>query len=154
MKVNFKLNGRNESWHIEDSEYLLDSLRNHNILSVKKGCDTTSCSVCTVLLNGKPVPSCSVLTASIEGKVVTTVEGIEKDAAILSKHMGHEGADQCGFCNPSLALTVYAMRHEIKNPSDQDIKDYFVGNLCRCTGYIGQEKAIKNYLEEINESNQ
>lgn len=154
MKVNFRLNGQRESWNVNDSEYLLDSLRDNNILSVKRGCDTTSCSVCTVLLDGKPVPSCSVLTASIEGKEVTTVEGIKKDAEILAKHMGHEGADQCGFCNPSLALTVYAMRHEIKQPSNDDIKDFLVGNLCRCTGYIGQEKAIKNYLEEINEGNQ
>ena len=148
MKVNFTLNNKAESWHIDPSEYLLESLRNNNILSVKKGCETTSCSVCTVLLNGKPVPSCSVLTASIDGKHITTVEGIEKDAAILAKHMGHEGADQCGYCNPSLALAVYAMKQEINNPSDEDIKHFLVGNLCRCTGYIGQEKAIKNYLEE------
>lgn len=154
MKVHFKLNGQNESWVIEGNEYLLDSLRQNNILSVKRGCDTTSCGVCTVLLNGKPVPSCSVLTASIDGKEVTTVEGIKEDAEILAKHMGHEGADQCGYCNPSLALTVYAMKQEIKNPSSEDIKEFLVGNLCRCTGYIGQEKAIKYYLEETNESNQ
>ena len=154
MKINFTLNGRKETWTIEPNEYLLDTLRNNSILSVKRGCDTTSCSVCTILLDGKPVPSCSVLSASIDGKSITTVEGISKDATILAKHMGHQGADQCGYCNPSLALTVYAMRQEIKNPSNDDIKDYLVGNLCRCTGYIGQEKAIKLYLEEANESNQ
>lgn len=148
MKVNFKLNNDIETWNIEPNEYLLDSLRKNNILSVKRGCDTTSCGVCTVLLNGKPVPSCSVLTASVDGKEVTTVEGIVEDASVLAKHMGHQGADQCGYCNPSLALTVYAMKQEIKNPSDQDIKEFLVGNLCRCTGYIGQEKAIKLYLEE------
>lgn len=148
MRVNFTLNGSKEAWEITPSEYLLDSLRNNNVLSVKRGCDTTSCGVCTVLLNGKPVPSCSVLTASIEGKIITTVEGIKEDAEVLAKHMGHQGADQCGYCNPSLALTVYAMKQEIKNPSKTDIKEFLVGNLCRCTGYIGQEKAIMLYLEE------
>lgn len=148
MKVNFILNGDNESWNISPNEYLLYSLRDNNILSVKKGCETTSCGVCTVLLNGKPVPSCSVLTASIEGSTITTVEGIKKDAEILAEHMGHQGADQCGYCNPSLALTVYAMKNEIKNPSDDDIRNYLVGNLCRCTGYKGQEIAIKRYLED------
>ena len=154
MKINFTLNGKKESWEINPSEYLLDTLRNHNILSVKRGCDTTSCGVCTVLLNDKPVPSCSILSASIDGKKVTTVEGIKENAEILAKHMGHQGADQCGYCNPSLALVVYAMGQENKNPSKEEIKHYLVGNLCRCTGYIGQERAIRLYLEEINESNQ
>lgn len=148
MNVKFTLNGGKESWNINPNDYLLDALRNHNILSVKRGCDTTSCGVCTVLLNGKPVPSCSVLAASVDGKHITTVEGIKEDAEILAKHMGHQGADQCGYCNPSLALTVYAMKQEISNPSSENIKEFLVGNLCRCTGYIGQEKAIKLYLEE------
>lgn len=153
MKINFKLNGRNEAWNINSNEYFLDTLRNHNILSVKRGCDTTSCGVCTVLLNGKPVPSCSLLSATVEGKEITTVEGIKADAEVLAKHMGSQGSDQCGYCNPSLALVVYAMRREIKNPSSEDMKEFLVGNLCRCTGYIGQEKAIRMYMEEINESN-
>jgi carbon-monoxide dehydrogenase small subunit len=148
MKVNFLLNGAVESWHANPNEYLLDSLRKHDILSVKKGCDTTSCGVCTVLFDGKPVPSCSLLTVMIDGHEITTVEGIKNDAEKLSMHMGHHGADQCGYCNPSLALTVYALKQEIKNPTDTDIREFLVGNLCRCTGYKGQEDAIKSYLEE------
>jgi carbon-monoxide dehydrogenase small subunit len=148
MKVRFTLNHHEEIWDVNPNEYLLDSLRAHHITSVKRGCDTTSCSVCTVLLNRKPVPSCSVLTVSIEGQDVLTVEGIAKEAEILAEYMGHQGADQCGYCNPSLALTVHAMKEEIKNPSDEDIRAFLVGNLCRCTGYHGQQEAIKKYLEE------
>lgn len=153
MKIKFTLNEQTESWEVNPNDYLLETLRSHNVLSVKRGCDTTSCGVCTVLMDGKPVPSCSVLAASIDGKSITTVEGIKHDAEILAKHMGHEGADQCGYCNPSLALVVYAMRQENPNPSKDELKGYLVNNLCRCTGYIGQEKAIRNYLEEVNENN-
>jgi len=148
MKVNFTLNNQPESWEVNPNEYLLESLRSHDILSVKSGCDTTSCGVCTILLNGKPVPSCSVLSITLEGAHITTIEGITEDAKKLAEHMGHHGADQCGYCNPSLALSVYALKHQIKNPTEQDISSYLVGNLCRCTGYKGQEEAIKLYLEE------
>ncbi len=154
MKVSFILNGHPEVWEVDINEYLLDSLRAHKLFSVRRGCDTTSCGVCTVLLNNKPVPSCSILTVSVEGKEVTTVEGISDQVERLSEHMGHHGADQCGYCNPSLALTVYAMKHEIKDPKPTDISEYLVGNLCRCTGYKGQEEAIISCLEEEYESNQ
>lgn len=148
MKVRFQLNHQEECWDVSPNEYLLDSLRAHHITSVKRGCDTTSCGVCTVLLNGKPVPSCSVLTVSIADKDVLTVEGISKEAERLSEYMGHQGADQCGYCNPSLALTVYAMKQEIAHPTDKDIREFLVGNLCRCTGYHGQQEAILKYVEE------
>lgn len=151
MKVNFILNHHRETWEVDPNEYILDTLRAHDITSVRRGCDTTSCGVCTILLDGKPVPSCSVLTVSVEGKEVITVEGIKDQAEKLSAHMGHHGADQCGYCNPSLALTVYAMKHEIKSPTEKDISEYLVGNLCRCTGYKGQEEAIKLCLEEEHE---
>jgi len=148
MKVNFTLNHHPESWDVDPNEYFLDTLRAHDITSVRRGCDTTSCGVCTVLMDGKPVPSCSVLSISLEGKTILTVEGIKDSAERLAERMGHHGADQCGYCNPSLALTVYAMKQEIKHPTDQDISEYLVGNLCRCTGYKGQEEAIKLFLEE------
>nr|MDA3846421.1 2Fe-2S iron-sulfur cluster-binding protein [Vallitaleaceae bacterium] len=110
-------------------------------------CDSSSCGVCTVLLDGKPIASCSYLTVKADGHSVTTVEGIAEEASLLADYFGHEGADQCGFCNPGLALTVYAMKNELVNPTDDDIRDYMVGNLCRCTGYIAQHEAIKKYME-------
>jgi len=148
MKIKVKVNGYNRIFDVEPTEYLLDTLRKNDYLSVKRGCDNSSCGVCTVLLDNKPVASCALLSIKADNHEVTTVEGISKEAEKLSVYMGHEGADQCGFCNPSLALTVYALKLENDNPSDEEIKDYLVGNLCRCTGYQSQHIAIRKYLED------
>jgi carbon-monoxide dehydrogenase small subunit len=146
MKVNFILNKHDVTYEIEPSEVLLDSLRKHHLVSVKRGCETSTCGVCTVLLNDKPVLSCSVLTASIEGKHVTTVDGIPEEIEKIAHYFGDEGADQCGFCNAGLALTIYALKKENPHPTDEEIKHYVVGNLCRCSGYQAQFLAIKRYL--------
>ncbi|KFZ26790.1 MAG: Nicotinate dehydrogenase small FeS subunit [Candidatus Izimaplasma bacterium HR2] len=148
MKVNVKVNGQNKVFNIEPGDYLLDTLRKENYLSVKKGCDNSSCGVCTVLFDGKPIKSCSLLTAKTEGHEVTTVEGIQKEADKLSDYFGAEGADQCGYCTPGMALSVHALKEENSNPSDEEIKEYLTGNLCRCTGYQSQHIAIRNYLED------
>jgi carbon-monoxide dehydrogenase small subunit len=147
MLSSFKINGKQVKYEVRPDEYLVDTLRNNHYTSVKKGCDSSSCGVCTVLLDGKPIASCSYLTVKADGHSVTTVEGIAEEASLLADYFGHEGADQCGFCNPGLALTVYAMKNELVNPTDDDIRDYMVGNLCRCTGYIAQHEAIKKYME-------
>lgn len=146
MKIKLTINNELKYLHVDIDEYLLETLRRNNYLSVRRGCDTTNCGICTVLLDGKPVPSCSVLSSVANGHGVTTVEGIQKEAEKFGTYFGLEGADQCGYCNPSLALTVYALKKEMKNPTDEEIKDYLVGNLCRCSGYVAQEKAIKKYL--------
>ncbi|MBI9009382.1 MAG: 2Fe-2S iron-sulfur cluster binding domain-containing protein [Tenericutes bacterium] len=146
MKIKMTVNNQVKIFECEPSDYLLDTLRNNNYVSVRRGCDTTNCGVCTVLMDGKPVPSCSVLTVQAEGKQITTVEGIQEEAEKIGNYFGEEGADQCGYCNPSLALTVYAMKKELVNPTIKEVKKYLVGNLCRCTGYISQERAIMKYL--------
>lgn len=146
MKISLIINGQLRFVEVEPGEYLLDTLRKINILSVRRGCDNTSCGVCTVLIEGKPVPSCSYLSVRADGKSVTTVEGISDEAEKISTYFGDEGAEQCGFCNPSLALTVYALKKELIHPTDEQVDQYLVSNLCRCTGYISQKKAIKNYL--------
>lgn len=152
MRVKLNINGYIKELDVSPNEYLLDTLRNNHYKSVKKGCDTSSCGVCSVLLDNKPVKSCSFLTAKAEGHVITTVEGIPKDVEKLSEYMGSEGADQCGYCNPSLALTVYALKLENKNATLEEIKHYLVGNLCRCTGYQSQQIAIQKYLEDDYEN--
>ena len=146
MVVKFNLNGLDVEYVIKPGEYLLDTLRAHGIKSVKKGCDSSACGVCTVLVDDKPVLSCSMLTAKVEGHRVTTVEAIQEEAAALSECFSKEGSDQCGYCNAAFALMVYALKKENPHPTDEEIRDYMVGNLCRCTGYNGQQKAIKAYL--------
>ena len=149
MKVSFYLNDVLVSYDVKPHEYLASTLRSHGVKSIKIGCNETSCGSCTLLIEGKPVMSCGVLTASIEGKHVTTVEGIQEEANRLADFFGDQGADQCSFCSVGFALIVHALRHEYKNPTDEQIKDYIVGNLCRCTGYQSQFKAIKAYLAEV-----
>ena len=148
MLATFYLNGVRVSYDVKPGEYLAETLRKHGVKSVRIGCNETTCGSCTLLLEGKPVMSCSVLTASIENKHVTTVEGIQEEAAKISSHFSDEGADQCGFCNVGFALVIYALKKEYKNPTDEEIKNYIIGNLCRCSGLHSQMNAIKAYLKE------
>lgn len=148
MLVKFYLNDVEVSYDVAPNEYLAKTLRSHGIKSVKVGCNESTCGSCTLLIDGKPMMSCSILSASIEGKHITTIEGIQEEAAKISHYFAEEGADQCGFCNVGYALTIYALKRELKNPSDEDILNYIVGNLCRCSGLQSQLKAIKAYLKE------
>ena len=101
-----------------------------------------------ISLNAQFVTPLTTVSGQAE---VTTVEGIQKETEKLAEHFGHEGADQCGYCNPAMSLTIHALKEEIKDPTDEDIKEYLVGILCRCTGYQAQEIAIRSYLEDDKE---
>lgn len=147
MKISVTLNGLAMVWEIEPYEYLLDVLRRYGCLSVKRGCDTSSCGVCTVLLDGLPVLSCSLLAAKANGHTVTTVEGMQAEIADFADFLVREGADQCGYCNPGFALTVLSLKRESPQATEEEITHYLAGNLCRCTGYVGQLRAVKKYLE-------
>lgn len=146
MKIAVTLNGLDMIWNIEPHEFLLDVLRRYGCLSVKRGCDTGSCGVCTVLLDGKPILSCGTFAAKADGHSITTAEGMQREIAELADFMTAEGADQCGYCNPGFALTVLALRQEIPHPTKTEIEAYLAGNLCRCSGYAGQFRALRKYL--------
>ena len=148
MLVTFYLNDVEVTYNVRPGEYLAESLRSHGVKSVKVGCNESTCGSCTLLVEGKPMMSCSLLTASIEGKHITTVEGIQEEAAKINKYFAKEGADQCGFCNVGFALVIYSLKREYKDPTDEEIKNYVVGNLCRCSGLQSHIKAIKAYLKE------
>lgn len=147
MIISLKVNGKDMRLDVKADEYLSDTLRRKGYKSIKRGCDKSTCGACTVLVDGKPVLSCSYFSHRAEGKSITTLEGVYEEAEKLGEYIVNEGADQCGFCTPSLALTTIAMKNELENPTDEDIKHYINGNLCRCTGYESQMKAIKKYLE-------
>lgn len=149
MILNVKVNGEKKAYDIKSDEYLVDVLRRDGFLSVKQACDTGSCGLCTVILNEKAVLSCSYLAVRAEGAEIRTLEGLTKDEQKLGEYIVQEGADQCGYCSPGLILTVVAMKNELVNPSDEEIKGYLTGNLCRCTGYESQLRAIKKYLEVV-----
>ena len=147
MKITYWLNGIKQSDEIEAGTMLLDFLRSKGCYSVKCGCETTNCGLCTVWIDEKPVLSCAVLAARIDGKRVTTLEGLQEDAVEFAMYMGREGADQCGFCNPGFVMNVLAMARELESPTEDEIKEYLSGNLCRCTGYVGHMRAIRDYLQ-------
>ena len=148
MRVSFYLNDVYVTYDVKPHEYLAHTLRNHGVKSIKIGCNETTCGSCTLLIDGKPAMSCGVLTAQVEGKHITTVEGIQEEAGKISHFFAEEGADQCGFCNVGYALVIYALKKEYENPTDEEIKNYIVGNLCRCSGLHSQMKAIRAYLKE------
>lgn len=146
MELSCILNGKQLTSHITADTILLDFLRSQGCHSVKCGCETTNCGLCTVWIDEKPVLSCAVPAMRVQGKAVTTLEGVEESAEEFGSFLSGQGAEQCGYCSPGFIMNVLAMERELNNPSDEDIKEYLSGNLCRCTGYAGQMRAIKEWL--------
>ena len=122
MDVKIKLNGKLIIDSVDQDMVLLDFCRKHNCFSVKRGCESGNCGLCTVLLDGKPVLSCST-----------------------------PGADQCGFCNPGYIVNIVALLRENPDPTDEEVLEYLSGNLCRCTGYQSQLRSIRNFLNSKKE---
>jgi carbon-monoxide dehydrogenase small subunit len=111
----------------------------------KYGCGIGECGACTVLINGEPVLSCLTLAATVDGKEITTIEGLAKGNELHPMQIAFlkNSAVQCGFCTPSMILTATALLKENPNPTEDEIRDYIRGNICRCTGYIQIVKAIE-----------
>ena len=146
MEIKLKLNGRNIIASVEADTVLLDFLREKGCLSVKRGCDTSNCGLCTVLMDGKPILSCSTLAVRADGHEIHTLEGLQAEASDFVGFIADQGADQCGFCNPGFVMNTIALLRENPNPTDDEIRAFLAGNLCRCSGYEGQLRGIRNYL--------
>ena len=146
MEIKLKLNGRNITASVEADTVLLDFLREKGCLSVKRGCDTSNCGLCTVLMDGKPILSCSTLAVRADGHKIHTLEGLQAEAADFVGFIADQGADQCGFCNPGFVMNTIALLRENPDPTDDEIRAFLAGNLCRCSGYDGQLRGIRNYL--------
>lgn len=146
MQITLNVNEKDYRLEGEPAEMLADILRRLGFLSIRKGCDTSCCGLCTVWIDEKPVLSCTVPAFRAEGHKVTTIEGIPGEAERFANILASEGAEQCGFCSPGFIMTVVAMKRELNNPTEEQIKHYLTGNLCRCTGYMGQMRAIRKYL--------
>lgn len=147
MIINFELNGKKLERTIDDGQLLIDLLRANGCYSVKRGCETSNCGLCTVLMDDKPILSCSTPAARVDGKKIFTMEGLQAEAKEFGEFLADEAAEQCGFCSPGIIMSVIAMSKELKNPTDEEVADYLSGNLCRCTGYMGQKRAIRKFLE-------
>jgi len=146
MKLQMELNGKKITEEISPDLLLLDLVRSHGCYSVKRGCETSNCGLCTVMLDGKPVLSCSVLAARASGHRVETLEGLEEEAKEFGTFIANQGAEQCGFCNPGMIMNAIALFREYPDPTEEEIREYLAGNLCRCSGYEGQLRGMLNFL--------
>ena len=147
MDIKLKLNGKAISAQIDADTILLDFLREKGCYSVKRGCDTSNCGLCTVLMDGTPILSCSMLAARADGHSIQTLEGLQEEAAPFVGFIADQGADQCGFCNPGFVMNTIALLRENPDPTDDEIRAFLSGNLCRCSGYDGQLRGIRNFLD-------
>ncbi len=146
MLVSFFINEEYVSEDVAPDMRLLDFLRVRGLKSVKCGCETTNCGLCTVWLEGAPVLSCAVPMCRVQGKYVTTLEGVLEQSAEFARCMAEEGAEQCGFCSPGLIMNVLALDRDCPDADDETIRRYLSNNLCRCTGYASQARAIRRFL--------
>ena len=147
MEIKLNLNGKSVTASVEADTMLIDFLRDRGCVSVKRGCETSNCGLCTVMMDGKPILSCSTLAVRADGHEVYTLEGQQEEAEEFATFVANQGADQCGFCNPGFVMNTIALLRENPNPTDDDIRAFLAGNLCRCSGYEGQLRGIRAYLD-------
>ena len=147
MDIQLTLNGKKITDNIDADMLLIDFLRKHGCLSVKRGCETANCGLCTVLMDDKPILSCSMLVARASGHNIKTLEGLQEEASEFVGFIADQGADQCGFCNPGFVMNTIALLREYPDPTDDEIRAFLAGNLCRCSGYEGQLRGIRSYLD-------
>ena len=146
MQIRITLNGIMVTEEVAPDLLLIDFVRAHGCKSVKRGCGTGNCGLCTVYLDGTPTLSCATLAARVQGRSVTTLEGLQSEAAEFGAFLADQGAEQCGFCNSGFIMNTLALLRENPDPDEDEIREYLAGNLCRCSGYEGQLRGIQSFL--------
>jgi carbon-monoxide dehydrogenase small subunit len=150
-QITLRINGRDESVLVDDADTLLEVLRDRcKLWSVREGCGVGACGTCTVLMDGRPVSSCFLLAVRAVGHEILTLEGLSEgdelhrvQAAFVSQR-----ALQCAYCTPGFVLSVKALLDETPDPSDEQIREYLSGNLCRCGGYADILRAVREAREK------
>ncbi len=149
-EVYFRVNGRQRTVQVKPKDTLLDVIREDlGLTGAKEGCGKGECGACTVIMDGDAVPSCLVAAAGVDGKDIVTIEGLETDGKLhpLQEAFVKYHSSQCGFCSPGMILTAKAFLDKDPNPSEEEIRDVMMSNLCRCTGY---EKIIEAIMAVVN----
>lgn len=151
MPISFSLNGEAIAIEVPTHTLLVDLIRNYiGLKGTKRSCDMEVCGACTVLLDGAPISSCTTLAVDIDRREVTTIEGVTPAGGLsrIQKAFVLHGALQCGFCTPGFIMAVTALLEGNPHPTDEEIRHYLHGNLCRCTGYTKIFEAVKSLAQE------
>ena len=138
ISVSFTLNGRPQQIEVEPYELLLDVVRDRfGLTGAKRSCDVQVCGACSLLVDGRPISACTTLALEVRGKSVLTIEGLADDGRLhpLQQAFIDHGGFQCGFCTPGMILSAKALLDENPEPSEEELKHFMHGNICRCTGY-------------------
>ena len=135
--INLKINGKKISKDIQDNILLSDFIRNNLALTgTHVGCDTSQCGACVVHLNGNSIKSCTTLAADCDKSEIITIEGLSSNGKLhpMQEAFKKNHGLQCGFCTPGMVMSAVDLLQKNKQPSDQEIRDWLEGNICRCTG--------------------
>ena len=147
VHMHTKINGKDTEFLCEPRQSLLEVLRDElRLTGSKEGCNNGNCGACNVLLDDRLVNSCLVLGVEVQGRSVTTIEGIAGPQALhpLQQKFLEQAALQCGICTPGFIVAAKALLDQKPKPSEQDVRHWLAGNLCRCTGY---DKIVRAVLE-------
>ena len=150
IPVSFNLNGRQQELEVEPHELLLDVVRERlGLTGAKRSCDVEVCGACTLLVDGRPISACTTLALEVRGRSVLTIEGLAADGQLhpLQEAFIEHGGFQCGFCTPGMILAAKALLDENPDPTEEELKHFMHGNICRCTGY---KKIIESIMAAAN----
>lgn len=154
MKIEIAVNGRRREFDVEPNKLLLNLLRDELYLTgAKYGCGIGECGACTVHLDGEAVLSCMILAVDCDGMRVDTIEGLADGDKLdpIQESFLEEGAIQCGFCTPGFVMSTKALLDENPEPTEEEIREYLKGNLCRCTGYVNIVKAVQSAVQKLQD---
>ena len=151
-KVSLEINGKKVTKEISDNTTLSGLLRDIlNLTGTHIGCDTSQCGACVVHVDGKSIKSCTALAADLNGSKVTTIEGLASNGKLhpMQEAFKKMHGLQCGFCTPGMVMSAVDLLKNKKNPSDQEIREWLEGNICRCTGYHNIVAAVKEAASKM-----
>jgi len=149
MTITLTINGREKTFQIDPGEKLLEVLRREGYMGVKKGCGTGDCGACAIMLDGRAVNSCLVFAAKADGSKIITIEGLATGEILHPVQTAFlaEGAVQCGYCTPGMVIATVDLLSRNPDPTEGEIREALSGNLCRCTGYVKQVRAVQRAAE-------
>jgi len=150
--LNVRINRKKILREVSDNTLLSDFLRDGlSLTGTHVGCDTSQCGACTVHLNGNSVKSCTILAVDCDGAEITTIEGLASNGKMhpVQESFKRNHGLQCGFCTPGMVMSAVDLLQKNKNPSEKEIRDWLVGNICRCTGYQNIVAAVKKAASEL-----